>query len=93
MEIDGKIINSTSYHTDGTINSWVINEYSVNGKARRKITNSYKIKKERRVKMTTGSIMFYGGIVGVAIGILLALICMKVFPRQRKRLLEKLSKE
>lgn len=37
--------------------------------------------------------MFYGGIAGVAVGVLLALICMKVFPRQRKRLLEKLSKE
>lgn len=43
--------------------------------------------------MTTGNIMFYGGIAGVAIGIILALICMKVFPRQRKHLLEELSKE
>ena len=43
--------------------------------------------------MTTGSIMFYGGIAGVLVGVLLALICMKVFPRQRKRLLEELSKE
>lgn len=43
--------------------------------------------------MTTGMIMFYGGIVGVVVGICLALICMKIFPRQRKQLLEKLSRE
>lgn len=43
--------------------------------------------------MTTGSIMFYGGIAGVAVGVVLALICMKVFPGQRKRMLEKLSRE
>lgn len=43
--------------------------------------------------MTTGSIMFYGGIAGVAIGILLTFICVKIFPRQRKHLLEELSKE
>lgn len=43
--------------------------------------------------MTTGSIMFYGGIAGVVVGVILALICMKVFPGQRKRLLKELSKE
>lgn len=43
--------------------------------------------------MTTGSIMFYGGIAGVVVGILLALICMKVFPKQRRRLLDELSRE
>lgn len=43
--------------------------------------------------MTAGSIMFYGGIAGVAAGIVLALICMKVFPKQRKRLLEELARE
>lgn len=30
--------------------------------------------------MTAGSIMFYGGIAGVAVEIVLTLICMKVFP-------------
>lgn len=43
--------------------------------------------------MTTGSIMFYGGIAGVVVGVLLSLICMKIFPNQRKRLLEELSRE
>lgn len=43
--------------------------------------------------MTTGSIMFYGGIAGIAVGIILALVCLRVFPRQRKRLLEKLGRE
>ena len=43
--------------------------------------------------MTTGSIMFYGGIAGIAVGIILALVCLKIFPRQRKRLLDKLSGE
>lgn len=43
--------------------------------------------------MTTGSIMFYGGIAGIALGIILAFICLRVFPRQRKRLLDELGRE
>lgn len=43
--------------------------------------------------MTTGSIMFYGGIAAVAVGVLLALICMNVFPKQRKKRLEEISKD
>lgn len=43
--------------------------------------------------MTTGSIMFFGGIAGIVIGIILALICLRVFPRQRKRLLDKLGRD
>lgn len=43
--------------------------------------------------MTTGSIMFYGGIAGIAVGIILALICLRVFPRQRKQLLDELSRD
>lgn len=43
--------------------------------------------------MTIGSIMFFGGIAGIAIGMILALICLRVFPRQRKRLLEELGRD
>lgn len=43
--------------------------------------------------MTTGSIMFFGGIAGIAVGIILALVCLRVFPRQRKRLLDELGRD
>lgn len=41
--------------------------------------------------MTMGNLMFYGGIAGVAVGIILIIVCVNVFPRQRKKMLEKLS--
>ena len=40
-----------------------------------------------------GSVMFYGGIIGVAVGVLLMIICLKVFPKQRRKLLEELGQE
>lgn len=43
--------------------------------------------------MTTGSMMFYGGIVAVAVGILSAIICMSIFPKQRKKRLEEISRD
>ena len=45
------------------------------------------------MEMTTGSLMFFGGIAGIVIGIVLALICLRVFPKQRKRLLDELGSE
>lgn len=41
--------------------------------------------------MTTGSIMFYGGIAGGVLGVLSVLVCIRLFPRQRKRMLERLG--
>lgn len=43
--------------------------------------------------MTTGSMMFYGGIAAVAVGVLSAIICMSIFPRQRKKRLEEISRD
>lgn len=43
--------------------------------------------------MAAGEMMVYGGIAGIIGSILLVVICMKIFPRQRKKLLEKLSEE
>lgn len=43
--------------------------------------------------MTTGSIMFYGGIAAAAVGILSAIICMSIFPKQRKKRLEEISRD
>lgn len=43
--------------------------------------------------MTAGSMMFFGGIAAIAVGIILALICLRVFPKQRKRLLDELSRD
>lgn len=40
--------------------------------------------------MTVGNLMFYGGIAGVAVGIILIIVCVNVFPRQRKKMLDKL---
>lgn len=41
--------------------------------------------------MTLGNMMFYGGIAGAAVGVILIFICVNVFPKQRKKMLEKLS--
>lgn len=41
--------------------------------------------------MTTGSIMFYGGIAGTALGVIFAAVCISRFPRQRKRMLQRLG--
>lgn len=43
--------------------------------------------------MTTGSMMFYGGIAAMAVGVLAAVICMNIFPKQRKKRLEEISKD
>lgn len=43
--------------------------------------------------MTTGSMMFYGGIAAVAAGIVSALVCISVFPKQRKKRLEEISRD
>ena len=39
--------------------------------------------------MTTGSIMFYGGIAGAVLGVIAVLVCIRLFPRQRKRRLQR----
>lgn len=41
--------------------------------------------------MTMGTMMFYGGIAGVAVSLLAAIICAVVFPKQRVKALKKLS--
>lgn len=43
--------------------------------------------------MTTGSMMFYGGIVVVAVGVVSALICISIFPKQRKKRLEEIGRD
>lgn len=43
--------------------------------------------------LTPGSMMYYGGFWGVGIGIFLVLICIIVFPIQRKKMLKKLGEE
>lgn len=43
--------------------------------------------------MTPGSLMYYGGLIGVGVSAFLLLICVAVFPMRRKRLLRKLEKE
>lgn len=43
--------------------------------------------------MTVGSMMFFGGIGVVVIGVVAMLVCVHVFPRQRKGLLDKLGSE
>ena len=43
--------------------------------------------------MTMGSMMFYGGIGGAITGVIGLLICLKIFPRQREKLLKKLKEE
>ncbi len=41
--------------------------------------------------LTTGSLMYYGGFFGIGVGILSILICLAVFPKQRKKILKKLE--
>ena len=41
--------------------------------------------------LTTGSFMYYGGFLGIGVGVFFLLICFAVFPRQRKKLLKKLE--
>ena len=41
--------------------------------------------------LTTGSLMYYGGFLGIGVGVFFLLICLAVFPRQRKKLLKKLE--
>ena len=43
--------------------------------------------------LTTGTILFYGGIIGMAVSLLTALILQGVFKKQRKKLLDNLHKE
>lgn len=45
------------------------------------------------IELTTGSMMFYGGIAAVAVGIASALVCISIFPKQRKKRLEEISKD
>ena len=41
--------------------------------------------------LTTGGLMYYGGFLGIGVGVFFLLICLVVFPRQRKKLLKKLE--
>lgn len=43
--------------------------------------------------MTEGEIMFYGGSLDIVTGILVLLIGFSIFPKQRKKLLKKLSED
>ena len=43
--------------------------------------------------MTTGSMMFFCGIGAVVTGVVAALVCVRAFPRQRKRLLDRLGSD
>lgn len=43
--------------------------------------------------MSMGNIMFYGGIIGIIISILAILICLRIFPREKKKLLKNLGDE
>ena len=43
--------------------------------------------------MTMGTFMYYGGMIGVGVSLLSLLICLKAFPRKRRKMLEKLSEE
>lgn len=45
------------------------------------------------IELTAGTMMFYGGIAAVAVGIVSALICISIFPKQRKKRLEEISKD
>lgn len=46
-----------------------------------------------KMELSKGSIMFLGGFVGLAIGILLLIVSLAVFPIQRRRMLKKLKSE
>ncbi len=41
--------------------------------------------------LTMGSMLYYGGFLGVAVSIFLILICLIAFPIQRRRRLKKLG--
>jgi len=41
--------------------------------------------------LTPGAMMYYGGFVGIGLGVLLLLICSIVFPIKRKSVLKKLG--
>ena len=43
--------------------------------------------------LTTGGMMYYGGFLGVGVGVFLILICLIIFPIQRRRMLKKLGEE
>ena len=43
--------------------------------------------------LTPGAMMYYGGYLGVGIGLVLILICSIAFPIKRKRMLKKLGDE
>lgn len=43
--------------------------------------------------MTTGEIMFYGGIAAFALLFIILVIMLKLFKRSRKKLAEKIEKE
>ena len=45
------------------------------------------------MEMTTGTMMFLGGIAGILVCFLAILISLAVFPGQRKRMLKKLGQE
>ena len=44
-------------------------------------------------KLTLGSMMYYGGFIGVGIGVFLILICLIAFPIQRRKVLRRLGEE
>lgn len=41
--------------------------------------------------MSIGEVMLYSGAVGVVISIIMILVCLKVFPKKRDKLLKTLS--
>lgn len=43
--------------------------------------------------LTPGAMMYYGGYLGIGIGIVLLLICSVAFPIKRKKVLKKLGEE
>lgn len=45
------------------------------------------------IELTTGTMMFYGGIAAVVVGVILAIICISIFPKQRKKRLEEISRD
>lgn len=42
-------------------------------------------------KVTGGSLMYYGGMAGIGLGVVLLVLCIVMFPKQRKRLLKNLA--
>ncbi len=47
---------------------------------------------EFMTELTKGEMMFYGGIAGTVLCLLIVLIAMKVFDKSRKRTIEKIMK-